>query len=437
MTMKQLPVQIIKKKRNHIELSDTEISDFINSYVAGDIPDYQMSSLLMAIYLNGMSTNEIATLTKVMQESGETFNFSHLHPHVVDKHSTGGVGDKTSLILAPIVASCGVSIPMIAGRGLGHTGGTLDKLESIPGFNTRLSEDDFVSIVQEHGFAIMGQTQNICPADKKIYSLRDVTGTVESLPLICGSIMSKKLSEGISSLVLDVKFGDGAFMKTTDQARALAELLKSTGEKNKVNVTALLTNMSQPLGKYVGNALEVKECYEILSGNKDPLYQDTFDLSIALSSHMILLGKKADNFDQARQLATESIESGKALACFESVSKAQGAQCKMNEIPLPSNFIELKASQSGYIQQFKNEQIGYLGIKLKAGRKLHTDNINHLTGFEFNVKIGDQVEAGDVLAKIYYDGEGNAAKVLEELKSCIEIADKKTGPVQLIVETLT
>lgn len=434
--MKLLPVQIIRNKRNQQELSFEELKFLVDGYTGGTIPDYQMSSFLMSVFFNGMSPKETADFTKIMKESGKSFDFNDLKPHVIDKHSTGGVGDKASLILAPVAAACGVSVPMIAGRGLGHTGGTLDKLESITGFNTQISREKFTSIVRDIGFAIMGQTSDICPADKKLYALRDVTATVESLPLICGSIMSKKLSEGINGLVLDVKFGKGAFMKTVDDAEKLALLLKETGEANDVQVHALLTNMEQPLGRFVGNSLEVLECYEILNGSTNPLYSDTTELSLQLAAHMILLADKAKNVEEAYDLAKEQLFNGRALSKFEQLCSLQGAQCKMSETPQPSQSVNIVAKESGYINEFYNEKIGYLGVRLKAGRSISTDIVNPLTGFEFCKKIGDQVNENDIIAKIHHDGNVDLSGAKEDLLSYIKINKNKPEPLKLIHKKL-
>ncbi|MEM7646805.1 MAG: thymidine phosphorylase, partial [Pseudomonadota bacterium] len=310
------PAEIIKQKRNKKELSFEELKYFIDGYTQDQIPDYQMSSLLMAIFLNGMSIRETSDLTKIMLESGVQVSFSEsMKP--VDKHSTGGVGDKASLILAPIVAACGVPVPMMSGRGLGHTGGTLDKLESIPSFNVSLKLDRFQEMVEQTALSFIGQTKDICPADKKIYALRDVTGTVESLPLICASIMSKKISEGIRGLVLDVKVGSGAFMKTMEQARALADQLIAIGQNNGLEVTALISNMNQPLGRYVGNSVEVKECISILKRETQESFHykdfaDTEALSLELSAHMVSLGLNR-SLEDCRSMTLEVLNNGKAF----------------------------------------------------------------------------------------------------------------------------
>ncbi len=430
--MKLLPAQIIKKKRNGLTLSEEELKYLIESYTKNELPEYQMSAFLMAVFFKGMSPEETAWLTKIMKNSGRSFNFDTLKPKVIDKHSTGGVGDKASMILAPIAAAAGVYVPMIAGRGLGHTGGTLDKLESIPGFSTQLSTDKFESLVHNLGFAIMGQTKDICPADKKLYALRDVTATVESLPLICGSIMSKKLSEGINGLVLDVKYGQGAFMKTVEEASALAELLKFTGESNGVEVHALITNMEQPLGRFVGNALEIKECFDILSGSNDPLYSDTTEISLHLAAHMIQLAGIAKDTSSALKIAQQKLNDGSALEKFRQLCRQQGASEELENIPLPKNSIDIKADQSGFIGQFQNEKIGYLGVQLKAGRKQSSDSINMLSGFEFLKKMGDPVNAGDTIAKIYHDGTVDVKGTPEELKKYIQIIKEQPKVTPLI-----
>lgn len=440
MTLPFLPVEIIKKTRDRVPLTTEEIQNFIAGYTKGDIPDYQVSAWLMAVILKGLTSHETYVLTKAMLHSGTTIDLKSLPQTKVDKHSTGGVGDKTSLILGPIVAACGVVVPMMSGRGLGHTGGTLDKLESIPGFNTQLDHTVFKNILQKFGVCFIGQTKDICPADKKMYALRDVTGTVESLELISASIMSKKLAEDLDGLVLDVKFGSGAFMKSLTAAKALAQSLQNIGKNDGKKVTALLTNMSQPLGAFVGNSLEIFECLEILSGkaliNKvgTDLYADTLELSLVLAAHMIFLGGKAADVNSARQLAQEALTSGKALRLFEEVCKAQGGN--LSRLPKAQHTLDIKAQNSGYISEFHGEAIGMLGIKLGAGRAKVTDIIAPTSGFKIHFKVGDKVEADDILWTIYGDSLNDINSIKTELLTTVVIDKKPPTAFELIKEIL-
>lgn len=432
-----IATEVIKKKRQGQVLSCEEIQFFIGGYTHGSIPDYQMSSLLMAIFLNGMNEQETIDLTQVMLNSGEQVEFKDSFP--VDKHSTGGVGDKTSLILAPIVAACDVPVPMMSGRGLGHTGGTLDKLESIPGFNVFQDLDNFKKLTETHGLCFIGQTEKICPADKKIYALRDVTATVESLPLICASIMSKKIAEGIKGLVLDVKFGSGAFMKTLEDARQLAQGLISIGKGHSIKTQALLTNMNQPLGNFVGNSLEVGECLSILKreeflGRTHTDFYDTEDLSLKLASQMISIGKNI-SVNEATKFATQALDSGKAFSKFEEITKIQGGQ--LNSLPLPTKQFKIKAKRSGYLATINAEKVGLAGIELKAGRRVVSDRINPISGIEVHKKLTNQLAAGETLFTIHTD---NAALGVEEaqqiLDQCYDISDTPPPKVALVADFL-
>jgi pyrimidine-nucleoside phosphorylase len=435
-----LPAEIIKKKRNGEELSSEEIQKFIEKLVAGELPDYQMTALLMAIYFQGLNPAETLALTQSMLHSGIVMDFSKVPGFKVDKHSTGGVGDKTSLILGPIVAAAGLKVPMISGRGLGHTGGTLDKLESVPGFNTQLSIDDFQKNIQKHGICFIGQTSQICPADKKIYALRDVTATVESLPLICASIMSKKLAEGIDGLVLDVKFGNGAFMKSFDQAQQLARRLMEIAEGAGKKVTSLLTNMNQPLGRFAGNSLEVFECLEIMKGQSykgpsgDDLYEDTRELSLVLSAHMMNLSGQWESYQACYDLAKEILESGKALKMFYQLMDLHGA--KIQELPTPKHHHPILANQTGYIHSLQTEKIGIAGIHLKAGRAVSTDPIEPTAGIEFHVKIGDFIEKGQPVFTLHGANPQLFPMVQEHLLTCVQIAREKIEKPHLIQKTL-
>lgn len=428
-----IPAEIIKKKRNNGALSSEEISFFINEYTKGAIPDYQMSALLMAIFFVGMNDQETAALTQTMLHSGVVVDLSEIDLYKVDKHSTGGVGDKTSLILGPLVAACGVPVPMISGRGLGHTGGTLDKLESVPGFNIHLSLEDFKKSVKKHNICFIGQTKDICPADKKIYALRDVTATVESLPLICASIMSKKIAEGIDGLVLDVKWGSGAFMKKKSDAEHLARKLMAIAKYHKKNVTALLTNMNQPLGRYAGNALEVFECVEIMKNktyldplSKKDLYEDTRELSLQLSAHMIFLAAKkmsslkVNTIEEAYELAKKTLVSGAAYSKF--VELCQIHKGDLNKLPMPTVAHKIQASTSGFLAEYNTEAIGYAGVALKAGRLQTSDTINPVSGIEFHKKIGDEVRSGDVIYTLHGDHTTDFAPALERLQSSFSLA---------------
>ncbi len=435
-----LPSEIIKKKRNGSQLTEEEISFFILGYTHDKIPDYQMSALLMAIFFNGMSTEETLHLTKTMLNSGIVVNTENLAGFKVDKHSTGGVGDKTSLILGPIVAGCGIYVPMISGRGLGHTGGTLDKLESIPGFNTQQSLEKFIEITKKIGTCFIGQTKEICPADKKIYALRDVTATVESLPLICASIMSKKIAEGIDGLVLDVKYGSGAFMKTPEKASELAKRLMAIGHGYGKKVVALITSMNQPLGRFSGNAWEVYECLEIMKGHKSmtvdgyDLYEDTRELSLQLAAQMIHLSNKTKTINDAYMLAKDCLDSGKALKIFDQMCLEQGGD--ISKLKLSGNQFQFTVNQDGFIDSFDVEKIGLAGIVLKAGRMKTDDQLDLLSGIEFHKKIGDPVKKNDVLFTLHGDQKDLFKNAADLLKLSFSITDKKPLSHQLIKNTI-
>ncbi len=435
-----LPSEIIKKKRNGSQLTEEEISFFILGYTRGEIPDYQMAALLMTIFLNGMNNDETLHLTNTMLNSGIVVNTESLSGFKVDKHSTGGVGDKTSLILGPIVAGCGIYVPMISGRGLGHTGGTLDKLESIPGFNTQQSLEKFIEITKKIGTCFIGQTNEICPADKKIYALRDVTATVESLPLICASIMSKKIAEGIDGLVLDVKYGSGAFMKTPEKATELAKKLMAIGHGYGKKVVALITSMNQPLGRFSGNAWEVYECLEIMKGHKSisvdgyDLYNDTRELSLQLSAQMIHLSGKTKDLDSAYTLAKDCLDSGLALKIFDQMCREQGGD--ISKLKLSAHQIQFTVSQDGFIDSFDVEKIGLAGIILKAGRMKTDDQLDLLSGIEFHKKIGDPAKKNDVLFTLHSDQKDLFKNAADLLKLSFSITDKKPQPHQLIKNTI-
>ena len=416
---------LIRKKRDGGELQRAEIEFLIDGYTQERIPDYQMSAWLMAVVLRGMSRMELAALTESMLNSGKVMDFSALPSAKVDKHSTGGVGDKTSLVLAPLVAAAsGVYVPMISGRGLGHTGGTLDKLESIPGFNVNLSTSDFRRVLAECGTSMIGQTPEIAPADKKLYALRDVTGTVESPYLICASIMSKKLAEGIDALVLDVKTGSGAFMKSQEDAVFLAELMVETGQRLGKKIAALITDMNQPLGHAVGNALEVAECIDVLEG-KGP--HDLRELCLTLASWMFLLGSRVKTLDEGRALSVEMITSGKAKEKFRQMIKLQGGDEKVVDdvsiLPKAKQQVDLAAADSGYVTGIMCEQIGTAGVLLGGGRAKKEDSVDPAVGIIVRKKLGDRVTAGDALCTVHYNSAERVEQALPLILKSYTIAE--------------
>jgi len=414
-----LPAELIKKKRDGGHHTREEIEFLILENAKGNLPDYQMAAWLMAVFFRGMNADETHALTEVMLHSGQVLDFSNISVAKVDKHSTGGVGDKTSLILGPIVAAAGLAVPMIAGRGLGHTGGTLDKLESIPGFSIRMSETRFHELVAKHGLCFMGQTDQICPADKKIYALRDVTATIESFPLICASIMSKKLAEGIDALVLDVKYGSGAFMKTASMACDLAAALKDIGDKAGKRVHAFITNMDQPTGHFMGNALEVQEVLHIMNGSRE--HEDTRSLSLDLAAHMIFLGNKTKSIEEARALSEEILVSGRALRKFEEVVAAQGGD--LSQLPKAQFQSTVKSPQKGYLSAFNTESIGYSCILLGAGRLHTSDPVDPTAGLKLHKKLGEPVESGENIFTLYSNNKNTFAETEARLKTCFQISE--------------
>lgn len=422
--------EFIKQKREGMKHSGEDIKTFIQKYLDDEIPDYQMSTWLMASYLNGLDSKEASALTEVMLHSGYRFNFDKIPGKKIDKHSTGGVGDKASIVLAPIAAACGVSVPMIAGRGLGHTGGTLDKLEAISGFDTRISKEEFTKNIENIGFSIMGQTEEICPADRRIYSLRDVTATIESIPLICASIMSKKLAEGIDGLVLDVKVGSGAFMKTLDQAKNLAQSLKDIGVHHGCEVHALITDMNQPLGRHCGNENEIYECAEILQNtqlSRDE-FEDCRELSLILASHMISIAKSIDT-KEAYALAENSLADGSAWAKFMEMVKVQGGSY---DIQTPKYDHNILATQDGFLESYATENIGIAGIQLGAGRKVADDVIDPLAGIYLNKKIGDEVKKGEVIFSLFAKNKELYPEVENILKKSYSISETKPEVPELV-----
>jgi pyrimidine-nucleoside phosphorylase len=412
-------VDLIRRKRDSGELTREEIEELIAAYTRGDVPDYQMSAWLMAVVLQGMSRPEIAALTEAMLHSGSVLDFSGLPGRKVDKHSTGGVGDKTSLVIAPIVAAGGVKVPMISGRGLGHSGGTLDKLESIPGFNVNLSLADFRRVLETCGCALIGQTAEIAPADKKIYALRDVTGTVESLALICASIMSKKLAEGIDALVLDVKTGSGAFMKKIEDAANLADLLVETGKRMGKNVVALLTDMNQPLGRKAGNALEVAESIEVLSGAGPA---DLRELCLELAAWMFFLAERVKTLEEGKKLSSDLIASGHAREKFREIVGLQGGDTGVIDDPRrlahARQTLDVTSPSGGFIAATQCEQLGVACVVLGGGREKKEDTIDPAVGLVFHKRIGDAVKRGEPLCTLHY----NAATRLDEARRLVETA---------------
>jgi pyrimidine-nucleoside phosphorylase len=410
-------IDVIRKKRDGGELSQGEIDSLVNAYTCDCIPDYQVSAWLMSVVLRGMTRAETAALTDAMLRSGEVLDLSSLPAKKVDKHSTGGVGDKTSLVLAPLAAAAGLAVPMISGRGLGHTGGTLDKLEAIPGFNVNLSVAQFRRVLETCGCAMIGQTAEIAPADRKLYALRDVTGTVESPYLICASIMSKKLAEGIDALVLDVKTGSGAFMKSEKDAAFLAELMVETGERMGKQVVALITDMDQPLGCMIGNALEVVEVVEILRGDGPA---DLRQLCIELAGWMLHLGGASDSVAEGKKQSEKLIVSGKALDKFRQMVELQGGDARAiddpKRLPQAQHSMTVSSPKDGYLASLQCEQVGTACVILGGGRERKEDSVDPAVGIVLHKKVGDAVSAGEPLATIYYNAEapGNRARQLLE-----------------------
>lgn len=431
-------VDIIIKKRNGEALTCEEIHYFVQSVKDKKIENYQISALLMAIYFRGMNEEEIAVLTKEMAISGDTLEFPSIKEPIVDKHSSGGVGDKTSLVIAPIVAACGLPIAKLSGRGLGFTGGTIDKLESIPGFKTEISEKDFVKFVERDGISIIGQSADIAPVDKILYALRDVTGTVDSIPLIAASIMSKKLADGSDAIVLDVKYGSGAFMKTPEEAINLAKAMVSIGENNGKSTIALVTNMDQPLGSAVGNSLEVIEAIEALSG-KGP--RDFLIECEALSENMLIAGNKASNLDEAKVKIKEAIESGKALEKFKAMVRNQGGDSSyvddVDKFPKARLAIDKIADKECYVSAINAEEIGKSSLLLGAGRVKITDEIDFSVGLKILKKVGDHVLSGEPIFTVYANDELKAEEAINKAYAAYEfsgdVVEVENSPIYAIV----
>ena len=430
-------VDIIAKKRDKGELSKKEIKFFISGVSDGTIPDYQVSAWAMAILLNGMTDQETTDLTLAMADSGETLDLSAIAPIVVDKHSTGGVGDKVTLAVGPIVASCGLPVGKMSGRGLGFSGGTLDKLESIPGYRVDLTKDEFLAQLKDFGFVLTGQSADLAPADGKLYALRDVTATVPSLPLIASSVMSKKIAAGAQAIVLDVKVGNGAFMKSIEDARKLAELMVAIGKLSGRRVTAVLSDMNQPLWIAVGNAIELREAIETLKGN-GPV--DFVEHCLVIASHMLLLGKKAENLNGARKQAEEAINSGRALKKFKDLVKAQNGDVSYVDDPekLPGTPYDddVEADKEGYLSEVNAQTVGETAVDLGAGRAKKGDAIDPGVGILVHVKVGDKVNKGSKLFTILSKNEKDYKSASERLLGALKWSDKQTNPLPLFYDVI-
>ncbi len=429
---------IIHKKRSGKELSREEIEFMVFRYNNGDIPDYQMSAFLMAVFFTGMTDEETFNLTDAMAHSGDIMDLSFIDAPTADKHSTGGVGDGTSLIIAPVAASAGVCVPMMSGRGLGHTGGTLDKLESIPGFRTNVDKKEFLEFLEYSGAALIGQTQEIAPVDKKMYALRDATATVESIPLICASIMSKKIAEGAKTLVLDVKTGSGAFMKNLKDAKELAEKMIDIGKKFGRNVSAYITDMDTPLGNCAGNSVEIEQAINILKGE---IKNDLYDLSIELSAKMIFDSKLTATIEEARMLAKKQLECGKALEKFKQIIKMQGGNPEVIEnpakvLPKAKHSLKISAYKDGYISGMRTREIGIASMMTGAGRKTKEDAIDHAAGILLFKKTGDYVKKGEMLAELLYNASDSIDEAAAIMNESYFISDDKADYPKMIKEII-
>jgi len=436
------PQDVIRKKRDGEQLSREEITFFIEGVTRGTIADYQISALLMAIYLNGMNDAEQEILTDAMLHSGTTLDFSDIAKPKADKHSTGGVGDKTSLLIAPMVAACGICVPMISGRGLGHTGGTLDKLESIPGYRVDLSATEFKRVLKTVGYAMSGQTAELAPADKKMYALRDATATVEAIPLIVASIISKKGAAGLDAMVIDVKVGSGAFMRDEDRARTLAHALVRTGNACGIRTRALLTDMNQPLGQAVGNSLEVKECIELLRGEVAEGTRPVLDLSLELSAHMLVLARVDDSLEAARGRLQKILSSGGALDCFRQNVAAQGGEPRVCDdpakfLPLVAESFKVESPRSGFITKVNTAEIGYAIAAIGGGRVRIDDAIDPTVGFIAEIKIGDRIGVGAALGAVYCRDQAKAKEAAQRIQAAYEIDDQPPKEIpQLMREVI-
>jgi pyrimidine-nucleoside phosphorylase len=445
------PALIIQKKRDGKELSSKEIHSFIKGILTGDVADYQATAFLMAVYFKGMTLDETVALTEAMLHSGERYDLSHIPGAKVDKHSTGGVGDKVSLILAPLASACGVKVPMMSGRGLGHTGGTLDKLESITGFDVRLPREKFEDILSEVGAAMIGQSEKIAPADKKLYALRDVTGTVECIPLIVASILSKKAAEGTEGLVLDVKVGNGAFMKSKEDAKKLARTLTSVAKKMGLKCRALLTNMDQPLGYAVGNSLEVLECIEIMKNERcahpasgkpqaDLTSCDLKELTIHLCAHMVELAGITRDLTSARKLAHAKLADGSAWNVFHKMVEAHGGEVEQildpRKLPFSKRHVKWTAKKRGYITAMDTEMLGRILVEMGGGRKKASDSVDPRVGMVFHKKLGAKVKTGETIATVYAPDKRDLKDLEEMFDLAIEIRSVRKPVPKLIYDTM-
>ena len=422
------PQDVIRKKRDGLSLSREEIEFFVGGVTNGRIADYQVSALLMAIYLNGMNSEEQQALTEAMLNSGNILDFSDIPKPKADKHSTGGVGDKTSIIIAPLVAACGVCVPMISGRGLGHTGGTLDKLESIPGYRVDLSATEFKQVLDRVGYAMAGQTSEIAPADKKMYALRDATSTVEAIPLIVASIISKKGAAGLDAMIIDVKVGNGAFMQEESRARDLAHALVSTGNSCGIKTRALLTDMNQPLGGAVGNSLEVQECIEILRSEANEAARPVLELSLELCAHMLVLANVDRDIEAAHKRLQKVLDSGEALECLRSNIAAQGGEPRVCDdpkrfLPLVRETVKVESPRSGFITRVDTTEIGHAIAAIGGGRVRIEDTVDPTVGFTSELKLGDPVGAGETIGTVYCADAAAAQEAARRIQAAYQIGD--------------
>ena len=435
------PQDVIRKKRDGQSLTRDEIDFFIGGVTSGRIADYQVSALLMAIYLNGMDQSEQQALTEAMLNSGNILDFTDIPKPKADKHSTGGVGDKTSVIIAPLVAACGVCVPMISGRGLGHTGGTLDKLESIPGYRVNLSATEFKQVLDYVGYAMAGQTAELAPADKKMYALRDATSTVEAIPLIVASIISKKGAAGLDAMIIDVKVGNGAFMREQSRATELAHALVSTGNSCGIKTRALLTDMNQPLGRAVGNSLEIEECINLLRGDAPPAAHPVLELSLELSAHMLLLANVDETAEAAHRRLRQVVQSGKALECLRQNIEAQGGDPRVCDdpaafLPLVSETVKVESPRSGFITRVDTTEIGHAIAAIGGGRVRIEDTIDPRVGFTSELKIGDKIEAGDAIGIVYCADRSNADEAARRIQAAYHVGDEPAQIEKLVKEII-
>ena len=435
------PQDIIRKKRDGAELSRGEIAFFVNGVTRGDVADYQISAWLMAVFLNGMTDAEQSALTEAMLHSGEILDFSDIPKPKADKHSTGGVGDKTSLLIAPMAAAAGVCVPMISGRGLGHTGGTLDKLESIPGYRVNLSLKEFRAVLDAVGFAMNGQTAEIAPADKKLYALRDATATIEAIPLIVASIISKKGAAGLGAMVIDVKTGSGAFMREPEKAKQLAQALVKTGNSLGIRSQALITDMNQPLGRAVGHSLEVLECIRLLRGEIDEGARPVLDLSIELAARMVVLADLEDTIEAAQARIKKVHESGAALETFRQNVREQAGDPRACDdpdkiLPLTGKTFKVESPHSGFVTKVDAAEIGHAIAEAGGGRVRVEDKIDPRVGFVSEVKIGDKVSASELLGTVFCDDSENGNRASARIQSAYQITDEHVHPLELVKEVI-